>query len=800
LKTAKVLACCLLVLPFSGIGPGSATTRRATEAQHNKALGDQVKKDLDAAADVFREGRFEEALRRFEAVRELARQARQPDQEVRAAASVGACQFALHQYQSALQSFLKARRMAQLAGYKSVLAALDSNIASLYSQMGQLEPAAQWIEGTAESLGPKDQAELPKILIQLGTVRADQKHLSEALRLFRQAAEAADRARDPGLYAIAWNRIGEELLARGRLAEAEPFLLEAYRVRRLKGLTLDTSYRNLGQLRLEQGDLASASALLDRAVELAERPSGGVLPVWNVYKHRGRARMAQGRLREALADLRIASRLARAWKWTAPQDDAGRVGAESWLEDVDGALIEAGNRLYLETGDPALLAETFEAEEENRAGSLRALAAAARNGAGLPAEYWEAVTRLQRAEVAAIRARDREAEQQAAAARSELMRIEAGIAAPLGARESSGPLLEQARAALGSGAALLSFHLGESASWLWALDRTGLELRRLPARAELEARARDAREAIENDSEAATAAGAALHGALFGALPRRFREKTRWVLELDGDLYQAPFAALAESLAPVRLTVEMRAVEIAPGAAMWLDSARRGGFQAGRFLGVGDPVYNFADPRLGGSRRPSSGAKPLVMPRLAASGPEIDRCARAWGSDAVLLKGREASRERVRQELARGPAVVHFATHVLESAGKRQGLIALSLTDSGETETLGPEEISRWRMGGGLVVLSGCRSSAGAALPGTGLLGLTRAWLAAGANAVLASDWVTADEDGALFAALYRNLKSGERADAASALRAAQLEMIAAGGWRGRPRYWGAFFVLGGAA
>jgi CHAT domain-containing protein len=688
--------------------------------------------------------------------------------------------------------------MAKLAGDRSAVSALDGNIASLYSAVGELEPAAERIEHAAETLSPADRREAPKLLMQLATVRSRQDRLPEALRLFRQAADGADRAGNSELRAIAWNLIGEELLDRERLAEAEPYLLEAYRIRRLNGLALDSSYRSLGHLRLDQGDFASASALLDRAIELAERP-GGVLPAWSAYQYRGLTRMAQGRLREALADLRIAARLARAWSWTAPQSDAGRMGAEGWVAQVDGALIDAGNRLYLQTHDPALIAETFEAEEENRAGSLRALAREARSGASLPPEYWETLTRLQRAEIAALRTHDAAAEERASAARSDLARIEASGAAAPAAAGAPAPLLERARAALGNNAALLSFHLGDSASWLWALDGRGLEVYPLPARTALENLSRAAREAIESDSPDSAAAGAALYAALFGALPARFLGKDRWVLALDRGLYDAPFAALAESTRPLHFTVERRALEIAPGVAMWLANSRSGEFAAGRFLGVGDPVYNFADARLGNGWKPASPKAAIVMPRLAGSGPELDACARAWGSGAVLLKGREASRHRVLAELARGPAVVHFATHVLESAASREGLIALSLTERGEPEALGPEDISRWRMAGGLVVMSGCRSSAGTALPGAGLLGLTRAWLAAGASAVMASRWPTPDDDGTLFAAVYGNLKSGKRLDAAAALRAAQLQMIAAGGWRARPRYWGAYFVIGGS-
>jgi CHAT domain-containing protein len=163
-----------------------------------------------------------------------------------------------------------------------------------------------------------------------------------------------------------------------------------------------------------------------------------------------------------------------------------------------------------------------------------------------------------------------------------------------------------------------------------------------------------------------------------------------------------------------------------------------------------------------------------------------------------LLKGSTASRNSLAEQLRRNPAVVHLATHVLESSERPSyGLIALSLTARREIELLPPYEIAGWRTNAGLVVLSGCHSAQGAELPGTGLLGLTRAWLMAGAHSVISSNWATADESGALFGALYRNL-SGERSHApAAALRAAQLEMIRSGGWRAKPSYWGAYFVVG---
>ncbi|MFZ0936659.1 MAG: CHAT domain-containing protein, partial [Bryobacteraceae bacterium] len=172
-----------------------------------------------------------------------------------------------------------------------------------------------------------------------------------------------------------------------------------------------------------------------------------------------------------------------------------------------------------------------------------------------------------------------------------------------------------------------------------------------------------------------------------------------------------------------------------------------------------------------------------------------------------LLEGARAARPELAAALDRDPEIIHFATHFLESSAPQSnragsasaayGLIALSLTGRGETELLTPVEIAHWKTRAELVVLSGCHSDAGRVLPGAGLLGLTRAWLAAGAHSVAGSRWETPDESGALFAVLYRELRSQPTPDPALALASAQREMIRSGGWRARPRYWGAYFMVG---
>lgn len=832
MKTARLLACCLIALmpPGARLKPGTHSGTRFPAKDHSQAL---FAGPMNEASALFRAGRFVESSQKYQTVREMARRQGNLDYVARATANIGGCQFALHRYQPAIQAFLEARRLALSVGDTGVAAAFEGNIASLYAELGNLEEAAQWMKDSLARVSGRDREDqLAKLQIQMATLLARQKKTGAAWDYFRHGMEGAERSGDLELYAIAWNRIGEEYLKkadpeddpgddpsatldatsrRHLLDSAEAALLEAYRVRKLHHLAVDSSYRNLGRLRLAQGDLASAAALLDRAIELAQRPQGS-LPTWDIYYRRGLVRLRGGRLREALDDLRVAVKLGRAWRWSAPSNQIARVGAEGWLNKVHAALIETGNRLYQETGDPALVRETFEAAEENRASSLRALVGRA-NPVELPASFWEALNDLQRAEMQALRAGGGDAQEDLQAAHARLVSLESSLG-PAWFPLPDG-LLARTRRALDPDTALLSFQLGDSNSWLWAVDQDGLALYRLPPREQIENQVRTAVDAIRQDAPAAGPAGEALYRTLFGQLAPRFERRSRWLLALDKKLFDAPFAALRHTAGGrSRYLVETHVTAVVPGAGYWLDSAERRRLPASPslFVGVGDPIYNTADSRLAQpppvraaamfsfDRTVEARSSPagLMLPRLVASSSELDACARAWHGDHILLKGAAASRKDVAAQLEREPGIVHFATHFLEIPGKRaDSAIALALTPGREIDLLAPEEIAHRRIRAGLVVLSGCHSAAGAVLPGAGLLGLTRAFLAAGAGAVVGSRWATPDDDGALFAALYANLDSRVPAHAASALRAAQLSMLRSGGERARPRYWSAFFLVG---
>lgn len=106
------------------------------------------------------------------------------------------------------------------------------------------------------------------------------------------------------------------------------------------------------------------------------------------------------------------------------------------------------------------------------------------------------------------------------------------------------------------------------------------------------------------------------------------------------------------------------------------------------------------------------------------------------------------------------------------------------------------DQIYNLRLTNEMVVLSACSTALGKEVKGEGMIGLTRGFMYAGVQRVVASLWKVDDEATAeLMKIFYRNLLQ-ERMPAARALRVAQLELQQQPRWHA-PYYWGAFTLQG---
>jgi tetratricopeptide (TPR) repeat protein len=178
LKTAKILVCCLILIPLGGSVQTTARNRGAERSAQARALSGS----LQHGEQLFRQGRYQEAATVFHAVEEDSRSQGLSSISVRALGNLGACELLLRQFQTALQTLVEARRRAELERDSSTAALIETNIASVYVQIGEYNAAADWVQRSIARLSGRDRAShLARLQLQLAALRGLQGRMAEAL-------------------------------------------------------------------------------------------------------------------------------------------------------------------------------------------------------------------------------------------------------------------------------------------------------------------------------------------------------------------------------------------------------------------------------------------------------------------------------------------------------------------------------------------------------------------------------------------------------------------------------------------
>jgi len=204
---------------------------------------------------------------------------------------------------------------------------------------------------------------------------------------------------------------------------------------------------------------------------------------------------------------------------------------------------------------------------------------------------------------------------------------------------------------------------------------------------------------------------------------------------------------------------------------------------------------------------------------LAGTADELAALERSWSrgryrrEPLTAFTGLDATETAVGESLG-GHRVVHLATHgffatetcidagiVAVNPMLRSGVVLAGANDSGSGDGRGvltAEEVGSLDLQGTeLVVLSACETGLGVNRSGGGILGLRRAFSAAGAGQLVMSLWSISDRDTAdLMEAFYaRFLHRRRPTSPQDALRGAQLEILERNRdrWGGTPRHLGGF-------
>jgi CHAT domain-containing protein len=186
------------------------------------------------------------------------------------------------------------------------------------------------------------------------------------------------------------------------------------------------------------------------------------------------------------------------------------------------------------------------------------------------------------------------------------------------------------------------------------------------------------------------------------------------------------------------------------------------------------------------------------FPSLPQAPVEMSRVEKYFSaSNQTILSGEKATSAAYFESDPGGFSYIHFVAH--GTASRTTPLdSAVVLTKVGDSYKLYARDIIKEPLRAELVTISACRGAGERTYSGEGLVGLTWAFLRAGAHSVIAALWEVNDNSTPqLMDQLYSEISRGTPPDAA--LRDAKLSLIHSGTVYRKPFYWAPFQIYRGS-
>jgi CHAT domain-containing protein len=313
----------------------------------------------------------------------------------------------------------------------------------------------------------------------------------------------------------------------------------------------------------------------------------------------------------------------------------------------------------------------------------------------------------------------------------------------------------------------------------------------------------------------------------------------RLMIVADGALNYVPFEVLlktadAGDFASLNYLIKTNEIIYAPSASVvGAIKQQRAKTDNRAILVIADPVFNSNDARAkkgtaapvttadaearglgiqsavadvaGSTPTPAANASMEGLPLARLNGTrveadQISKLAKASGGQADVWLDLDANEENLGTRDISKYRIIHVATHGLLNAERPQftGVVLSLVGNKTRDGFVRTDEVFNLRLGSPLVMLSACETGLGKEKRGEGVMGLTRAFMYAGAPTVGVSLWSVADKSTAdLMTDFYQRLLSTSAATTSSgALRGAQLAMIS-GKKYSAPFYWAPFVLVG---
>jgi CHAT domain-containing protein len=339
-------------------------------------------------------------------------------------------------------------------------------------------------------------------------------------------------------------------------------------------------------------------------------------------------------------------------------------------------------------------------------------------------------------------------------------------------------------------ATLLFYWLGEKRSYLWVISPLKTTCITLPAASEIEPTVKSYREAVAGSKDVAEtekAAGENLYATLVGPAQKFFVQNSRVILLPDGSLYSLNFETLIVPEPKPHFWIEDVTITSASSLSLLASAASRPPAGQKNLLLVGDALKASEEFE----QLPEAEEEMKIVEGYF---PEPSR---------AVLKREQATPSAYLASNPERYAYLHFVTHGTASrAQPLESAVILSKEPASDSYKLYARDIVARHLNAELVTISACNGSGTRAYSGEGLVGLSWAFVRAGAHNVVAALWEVsnAPSTAQLMDAFYKGLSLGQ--DPASALRDAKLSLLRspkANSAFKKPYYWAPFQLYSGS-
>ena len=335
-------------------------------------------------------------------------------------------------------------------------------------------------------------------------------------------------------------------------------------------------------------------------------------------------------------------------------------------------------------------------------------------------------------------------------------------------------------------AVLLDYWLAPQQSYLWVITPTKISCVTIAKQSEIEALVNDYRGAMQDGKDLLAGGGVAgqqLYSMLVAPAKQLIPPHARVIVLPDASLYRLNFEALIAPGPEPHYWIEDVTVSMASSLTL-LDSNAPGSPQKGKSLLL-----------VGNTEQPNGD-----FPALGQAPTEMKNIEKYFSDDRLrVLEGKEATAKAYLESRPERFSYIHFVTH--GTASDRHPLeSAVILSPDGSSYKLYARDIVQHHINAGLVTISACNGAGARPYSGEGLVGLSWAFVRAGAHNVISALWEVSDASAPQFMnSLYAELTRGK--DPATALRDAKLAMLHANAntvFR-KPFYWAPFELYAGS-